>query len=152
MTLAFDVPGGPTETPSPGAQTVGPPSGPPNAPLTTRLVHDSESAQPQVAAGDRASVAGEQRIAAYPLLGWSADGRQLFLVGPGGKVDSLAISTDGVATGVSTVFDPASLAPGCQVAQTLLSPSGDFFVVSWCANTINVVKVHDGTRSRSAAW
>ncbi len=84
-------------------------------------------------------------IAADPLLGWAADGRQLFLVGPGGKVDSLAIGTDGIATGVRTVFDPAALAPGCQVAQTLLSSSGDFFVVSWCANTINVVKVHNGT-------
>jgi hypothetical protein len=147
MTLAFNVPGGPTQTPSPGAQTVGPPSGPPNTPVTTRLVqikiqnlHDL-NAPPTIVPPSMVS----SDIAAYPLLGWSADGRQLFLVGPGGKVDSLAIGTDGVATGVSTVFDPATLAPGCQVAQTVLSSSGDFFVVSSCTNTINVVKVHDGT-------
>lgn len=147
MTLAFNVPGGPTQTPSPGAQTVGPPSGPPNAPVTTRLVQikiqnlHNLKAPPVIVPPSMVS----SDIAAYPLLGWSADGRQLFLVGPGGKVDSLAIGTDGVASGVSTVFDPAALAPGCQVAQTLLSSSGDFFVVSWCANTINVVKVHNGT-------
>jgi hypothetical protein len=147
MTLAFNAPGGPTQIPSPGEQTVGPPSGPPNAPVTTRRVqikiqnlHDLK-APPAIVPPSMVS----SDIAAYPLLGWSADGRQLFLVGPGGKVDSLAIGTNGVASGVTTVFDPATLAPGCQVAQTLLSSSGDFFVVSWCANTINVVKVHNGT-------
>jgi hypothetical protein len=41
------------------------------------------------------------------------------------------------------VFDPAAVTPGCQVAQTLLSSSGDFFVVASCAKTIDVVKVHD---------
>jgi hypothetical protein len=84
-------------------------------------------------------------VDAGPLLGWSSDGKQLFLVGPGGKVDSLAIGADGVATGIRTMFDPATVIPGCQVAQTLLSSSGDFFVVASCAQTINVVKVHNGT-------
>jgi hypothetical protein len=150
MTIAFNAPGGPTQTPSPGAQTVGPPSGPPNVPntpVTTRLVqikiqnlHDLK-APPAIVPPSMMS----SDIAAYPLLGWSADNKQLFLVGPGGKVDSIAIGADGVATGVSTVFDPATLAPDCQVSQTVLSSSGDFFVVSSCTNTINVVKVHKGT-------
>ena len=69
---------------------------------------------------------------------------ELFLVGPGGKVESLTIGTDGVAAGVRALFDPAAMTPGCQVAQTLLSSSGEFFVVSSCANTIDVVKVRNG--------
>jgi hypothetical protein len=146
MTLAFNVPGGPTQIASPGAQTVGPPSGPPNQPTTTRLIQikiqnlHNLKAPPVIVPPSMMS----SDIAADPLLGWSADGKQLFLVGPGGKVDALAIGADGAATGVSTVFDPTTITPGCQVAQTLLSSSGDFFVVSSCATTIEVVKVHNG--------
>jgi hypothetical protein len=144
MTLSFNVPGGPTQVPIPGAQTVGPPGDLPNEPTTTRLVQikiqnlrDLKSA-PIIVPLSMVNNAG-------PLLGWSADSKQLFLVGPGGKVDSLAIGADGAATGITTVFDPATLTPGCQVAQTLLSSSGDFFVVSSCAATIEVAKVHNGT-------
>jgi hypothetical protein len=147
MTIANDVPGGPTQIPSPGAQTIGPPNRPPGMPISLRLVQikiqnlRDLTVAPVIVPLSMVS----SDIAAGPLLGWSADGKQLFLVGPGGKVDSLAIGTDGVATGVSTVFDPATLTPGCQVAQTLLSSSGDFFVVASCTNTIEVVKVHNGT-------
>ena len=68
MTLAFDVPGGPTQTPSPGAQTVGPPSGPPNAPVTTRLVQIKiqNLHNLKVPTRDRASVDGEQRYRCLP--------------------------------------------------------------------------------------
>ena len=146
MTLAFNVPGGPTQAPVSGAQTVGPPSNLPNEPTTTRLVqikiqnlHNLKTPPVIVPLSMmNAGVAG-------PVLGWSADGKQLFLGGPAGKVDALAISADGTPTGVTTVFDPATATPGCQVAQTLLSSSGDFFVVSSCPNTIEVVKVHNGT-------
>ena len=143
MTIANDVPGGPTQIPSPGAQTIGPPG----APISLRLVqikiqnlHDLK-APPAIVPLSMVST----DIAAGPLLGWSADGKQLFLIGSGGKVESLAIGTDGVATGISPVFDPATLTPGCQVSQTLLSSSGDFFVVASCAQTIEVVKVHNRT-------
>jgi hypothetical protein len=148
MTLAFGVPGGPTRVPSPGAATVGPASGPPNAPITTRLVQikiqnlHNLNAPPVIVPPSMVS----SDIAADPVLGWSADGTQLFLVGPGHKIDALAVGTDGVATGLSTVFDPAAVTQGCQVAQTVLSSSGDFFVVASCANTIDIVKVHTGTR------
>ncbi|HTC70488.1 MAG TPA: hypothetical protein VK662_13035 [Acidothermaceae bacterium] len=143
MTIANGVPGGPMQIASPGEQTVGPPSGPPNQPTTTRLVqikiqnlHNLKAppviVPPSIVSSD---------IAADPLLGWSADSKQLFLVGPGGKVDALTIGADGAAQGMSTLFDPASVTPGCQVAQTLLSSSGNFFVISSCAQTIDVVKV-----------
>ena len=146
MTLASDVPGGPTNVPSPGAMTVGPPSGPPNAPITTRLVQikvqdlHALNAPPVIVP---LSMVGSD-IAAGPLIGWSTDSKQLFLVGPGNKIEALAIGTNGVATGVSTVFDATTVVPGCQVAQTVLSASGDFFVVASCASTIEVVKVHGG--------
>jgi hypothetical protein len=147
MTISDDVPGGPTQVPSPGAQTVGPPSRPPGMPISLRLVQikiqnlRDLTAAPVIVPLSMVSI----DISAGPLLGWSADAKHLFLVGPGGKVESLAIGADGVPAGVSTVFDPATLTPGCQVAQTLLSSSGDFFVVSSCANTIDVIKVHNGT-------
>jgi hypothetical protein len=145
MTLAFNVPGGPTHAPIPGAQTVGPPSDLANEPTTTRLVQikiqnlHNLKAPPVVVPLSMmsAGVAG-------PVFGWSTDSKQLFLGGPGGKVDALTIGTDGTPSGVTTVFDPATATPGCQVAQTLLSSSGDFFVVSSCTNTIEVVKVHNG--------
>jgi hypothetical protein len=145
MTLAFNVPGGPTQAPIPGAQTVGPPSDLPNEPTTARLVQIKiqnlrNLKSPPVIVPLSMMSAG----VAGPVLGWSSDGKRLFLGGPAGKVDALAIGADGTPTGVSTVFDPAAVTPGCQVAQTLLSSSGDFFVVSSCPNTIDVVKVHNG--------
>jgi|GEM_PF-6299054 len=146
MTLASNVPGGPTQIPSPGAETVGPSNGPPGAPMTTRLVQikiqnlHNLKAPPAIVPLSLMS----SDIAADPLLGWSADSRQLFLIGPGHKVDSLVIGTDGVATRVATVFDPAAVSPGCQISQTLLSAPGDFFVVASCANTIEDFKVHNG--------
>jgi hypothetical protein len=150
MTLAFNVPGGPMQIASPGAETVGPVSGPPHAPTTARLVQikiqnlRDLKAPPVIVPLSLMS----SDIAADPLLGWSADSRQLFLIGPGHKVDSLAIGTDGVATRVATVFDPAAVAPGCQISQTLLSTSGDFFVVASCMNTIDAYKVHNGKAER----
>jgi hypothetical protein len=126
--------------------TIGPPGGPPNGPIQLRLVQikiqnlHNLTAPPAIVPPSMVS----SDVAAGPLLGWSADSKQLFLVGPAGKVDALAIGKGGVATGVSTVFDPATVAPGCQVAQTLLSSSGAFFVVASCANSIDVVKVYDG--------
>jgi hypothetical protein len=146
MTLAADVPDGPTQVPSPGATTIGPPGGPPNAPIQTRLVQikiqnlHNLTAPPVIVPPSMV----DSDIAAGPLLGWSADSKQLILVGPAGKIDALAIGKDGAATGVSTVLDPASVAAGCQVAQTVLSSAGDFFVVASCTNSIEVVKVHNG--------
>jgi hypothetical protein len=150
MTLAFNVPGGPTQIASPGAEAVGPSNGPPGAPTTTRLVQikvqnlHNLKAPPVIVPLSLMS----SDIAADPLLGWSADSRQLFLIGPGHKVDSLAIGADGIATRVATVFDPAAVAPGCQISQTLLSASGDFFVVASCASTIEAFKVHNGKAER----
>ncbi len=91
MTIASDVPGGPTQMPSPGAQTIGPPSRPPNMPISLRLVQikiqnlRDLTAPPIIVPPSMVN----SDIAAGPLLGWSADGKQLFLVGPGGKVESL---------------------------------------------------------------
>ena len=146
MTLAADVPGGPTQVPSPGAMTIGPPGGPPNAPIQLRLVQikiqnlHNLTAPPVIVPPSMVS----SDITAGPLLGWSADSKQLFLVGPAGKIDALAIGNDGAATGISTVFDPATVTAGCQVAQTVLSSSGDFFVVASCTNSIDIIKVHNG--------
>lgn len=40
------------------------------------------------------------------------------------------------------------MAPGCQISQTLWSPSGDFFVVASCAKTIEDFKLHNGQAER----
>ncbi|HEY0871064.1 MAG TPA: hypothetical protein VGD55_11745, partial [Acidothermaceae bacterium] len=144
MTLRFNVPGGPTQAPIPGAQTVGPPGDLQNEPTTTRLVQikiqnlrDLKTA-PVIVPLSMVNDSG-------PLLGWSADSKQLLLVGPGGKVESLNVGSDGVPLGVNgTVFDPALVVPGCQVSQTLMSSSSDFFVVASCAQTIEVVRVQGG--------
>lgn len=107
--------------------------------ILVRNLHDLNAAPVVVPA----ALVGSD-VAAGPLLGWSSDSRQLFLMRSDGAVQSLAIDRNGVATGISTVFNTGTVLARCQIARTMMSASGDFYVAGSCASSIRVVRVHNG--------
>jgi hypothetical protein len=130
--------------PSPGSGLTGSVMAGPNPPnrlvqIVVRSLRDL-SASPVIVPANLIGSA----IAAGPLLGWSADSRQVYLVGPNQTLQALSIGADGVATGISTIMQLATVAPGCTIARTVMSYPGDFYVVASCASAIDVFAVHEG--------
>jgi len=97
-------------------------------------------------------------LPAGPLLGFSANSRELYFTDTAGTVSALDVAASGIAQRASLALDATTVVPGCQLARTLLTRADDFIVVAACADKIEAVRAHDGhatpdgTLLNTAGW